>query len=560
MSHPLKYIILFLLLVLAGGLVRFSNPELRPMHNDEAVNAHKLGILLETGSFHYDKTEYHGPALYYATMVRARLAGQKSHASLDEASLRGVTAFFSLLLLPLLLLIRKEVKWELVLVIAALMAVAPALVFYGRYFIHESLLTFFSFAFILCAYRYRGERKLAWLVLTAVFVGLMHATKETFVMNLAAATLALVFTNRLQGTKRSGDGRKRSGPGLHNAGLHNAGLHIAGLQIPALHLLIALMTGSAVSMLLFSSFFSNPRGILDSVSTYALYFQRAGMDDAHVHPWYFYFSLLLPSRGLDGFWGSEVWLIISSLIGLLFLLLNKRQERAENLVLFMGIYSAILFIIYSVLPYKTPWNLIQFYPGLLFLSGYGIVRLFHISFRRFRFGKFMRRGLAGLLILGGLHWAWTGMQLSFKYYAEPGNPYVYAQTGTDVPEIAREIDRIGRVLPEGYDMPLEIVFPGNDYWPLPWYLRKFSRVGYYSEMKSGTPAAPLVIIPVSMEEDLIRRLYEEPGPGERYLYIPLFEKYRELRPGIEIRAYLRKDIWDAYHNSSLIFPDSPDAQ
>ncbi len=512
MSFPGKYVILFLLIFIAGGLVRFIRPELRPMHNDEAVNAHKLGILLESGSYHYDKSEYHGPSLYYATLISARLKGQRTYSSLDESSLRRVPAFFSLLLLALLLLIRKELKWKLVLMIGALIAVAPGLVFYGRYYIHESLLTFFSFAFIISAFRYLKDRKIVWLVLAGASVGFMHATKETCVISLAAATLALFFTTVLPGgTKRLVGERK--------------------MHIPVLHLLIVLLSAAGVSILFFSSFFSNPQGIIDSVSTYVLYFKRAGMEDAHVHPWYFYLSILL----------NEIGLLITSLAGFLFLLRKRNRERAETLILFIGLYSIVLLFIYSALPYKTPWNLLQFYPGLLFLSGYGIIRFFQIKTR-----KYIRWGLITILILGGFYWAWTGIQLNFRYCAMPGNPYVYAQTGTDIPEIAREIDMISTVVPEGHEMPIEVVFPENDYWPLPWYLREFSHVGFFSEMDYGVAAAPLVIIHPSLEQDLIRKLYEEPGPGERYLYVPLFESYRELRPGVEIRAYLRKDLWDAY--------------
>jgi predicted membrane-bound mannosyltransferase len=145
------------------------------------------------------------------------------------------------------------------------------------------------------------------------------------------------------------------------------------------------------------------------------------------------------------------------------------------------------------------------------------------------------------------------MQLNFRYYAEPGNPYVYAHTGTDIPEIAREIEIIGSVHPDAYEMPVEVVFPDNDYWPLPWYLRKFSNVGFFSEMDFTVPAAPLILIHPSIEKDLIRKLYEIPGPGERYLYTPLYDTYRELRPEVEIRTYLRKDVWDLYQ----FLQDSP---
>ena len=493
------------------------------MHTDEAVNAHKFGILLESGSYHYDKAEYHGPVLYYATLISARLNVQGSYASLEESTLRWVPAFFSLLLLVLLLFLRKELKWELVLVIGALMALAPGLVFYGRYYIHESLLTLFSFAAIISAYRYLTDRKIIWLVLAGASVGFMHATKETCVLNLAAGFLALVLVLFLQRGSLTSPGKGK-------------------IKVPVKHVLIVFFSAALISILFFSSFFSNPQGIVDSVSTYALYFQRAGMDDAHLHPWYYYLSaLLLPGR-IHGFSGTELWIVITSLTGFVFLLLKRDRERIENLILFVGLYSFVLILIYSVLPYKTPWNLLQFYPGLLFLSGFGILKLFHISS-----GRFLHWGLITMLFLGGIHWVWTGMQLNFKYYAEPWNPYVYAHTGPDIPEIAQKIEKLSTVYPEGYEMPIEVVFPENDYWPLPWYLRKFSNVGYFSEMDLILPAAPLILIHPSIEADLIRKLYELPLPGERYLYTPLFDTYRELRPEVEIRSYIRKDVWDLYH-------------
>ena len=522
MSHLNKYLILFLIILFAGGFVRFIRPELRPMHTDESVNAHKFGILLESGSYQYDKSEYHGPVLYYITLISARLKGQRSYSSLDESTLRLVPAFFSFLLLVLLLLLRKEVKWEQVLVIGALIAVAPGLVFYGRYYIHESLLTFFSFAFILSAFRYLKDRKIVWLVLAGACMGFMHTTKETCVINYTAGTLALLIAIILQrGTNRTPGERK--------------------FHVPILHLLIVLLSAAVISILFFSSFFSNPQGIIDSVSTYALYLKRAGIDDAHTHPWYFYLSMLLFPGRIDGFFGTEIWLLITSLAGFVFLLLKRNRERSELLILFIGLYSIVLLLIYSVMPYKTPWNLLQFYPGLLFLSGFGIIRFFHI-----RSGRYLKWALLTCLTLGGIHWAWTSMQLNFRYYTEPGNPYVYAHTGTDIPEIALEIEKISSVYPESHEIPIEVVFPENDYWPLPWYLRKFSNVGFFSEMDFNVPAAPLILIHPSIEQDLIRKLYEIPGPGERYLYTPLFDTYRELRPEVEIRTYVRKDVWDLY--------------
>jgi hypothetical protein len=47
-----------------------------------------------------------------------------------------------------------------------------------------------------------------------------------------------------------------------------------------------------------------------------------------------------------------------------------------------------------------------------------------------------------------------------------------------------------------------------------------------------------------MEPDLIRKLYEAPPPGERVLYMQMFPEYVELRPGVEVRGYVSKLLWD----------------
>jgi hypothetical protein len=86
--------------------------------------------------------------------------------------------------------------------------------------------------------------------------------------------------------------------------------------------------------------------------------------------------------------------------------------------------------------------------------------------------------------------------------------------------------------------------PDHEYWPLPWYLRSFRHTAWWDHVDRDQPAAPLIIAASSVEQELIRKLYDLPPPGHRYLYLSLFPDYKELRPGQEVRVYLRKDIWD----------------
>jgi hypothetical protein len=49
-----------------------------------------------------------------------------------------------------------------------------------------------------------------------------------------------------------------------------------------------------------------------------------------------------------------------------------------------------------------------------------------------------------------------------------------------------------------------------------------------------------------MESALVRRLYDLPPPGERELYVGIFEKPVELRPQVELRGYAAKTLWDDF--------------
>ena len=53
---------------------------------------------------------------------------------------------------------------------------------------------------------------------------------------------------------------------------------------------------------------------------------------------------------------------------------------------------------------------------------------------------------------------------------------------------------------------------------------------------------PLIISSDDLDTDIIRYIYERPPPGQRHLYIPLFKKDIEMRPGKYLNAYVRYDL------------------
>ena len=148
-------------IALAAGLfLRFGRLDARPMHHDEANQAVKFGALLETGEYRYDFHDHHGPTLYYLTLPAAWLRGQHTLASLDERTLRGVTATFGVVTILLLPLMAAGIGRTAVAASALLLALSPAMVFYSRMFIQESLFACFTLAFVIGVGRVRDRRRL----------------------------------------------------------------------------------------------------------------------------------------------------------------------------------------------------------------------------------------------------------------------------------------------------------------------------------------------------------------------------------------------------------------
>ena len=141
-------------LALAAGLaLRLTRLDARPMHHDEANQALKFGALLERGEYAYDAHDHHGPTLYYLSLPAAKLRGQTTLASLDERTLRGVTATFGAATILLLPLLSAGIGRTAAAASAWLLALSPAMVFYSRMFIQESLLAFFTLAFVIAVGR-----------------------------------------------------------------------------------------------------------------------------------------------------------------------------------------------------------------------------------------------------------------------------------------------------------------------------------------------------------------------------------------------------------------------
>jgi len=503
------------ILILAVAL-RAWRLDIRPMHCDEAVHAYKLGQLLEENYYRYDPQEYHGPTLNYFTLIPAWFAGQNTYISLTETTLRIVPVFFGVLLIVLTMLLFGGPGKPAALIAAAITAISPAFVFYSRYYIQEVLLVCFTMGLILAGYKYAKSGGAAWAILAGVFAGLCFATKETCIIAFGAILVAILLV-RLRGTKASG-------------------------KIKIVHLAAALVIALFVAGLFFSSFFTNTAGLLDSLRAYATYFDRAGAARHHVHPWYYYLQTLVYTKSSAGPPWTEGLVVISAIIGMVLIVARKGLGKLDlRLLDFLVYYTVIMLVIYSAIPYKTPWCLLGFYHGMIILAAVGVIAILNLIARK------SARLIVVIFLLAvatdlGLQ-AFTASAIS---YADINNPYVYSQPTDDVLKIAERVELVSRANPAGNKMPVYVVCTGGDYWPMPWYLRSFENVGWFDDVNQIIAPAPVVIAAPALESQLITRLFDISPPGQKNLYVPLFDNYVSLRPGVEIRGYITKDLADKF--------------
>jgi predicted membrane-bound mannosyltransferase len=153
-----------------------------------------------------------------------------------------------------------------------------------------------------------------------------------------------------------------------------------------------------------------------------------------------------------------------------------------------------------------------------------------------------------------LHLLWQAWAASFRFAADPRNPYVYAHTSTDVFEIVARLTQLAESHPAGHAMPLSVVTRRN-VWPLPWYLRRLTGVEWWTGVSDTARLAPVVVVTPDQERDVVRRIYEVPPPGERELYVSVFDREMDLRPGVELRAYAAATLWDAWKRREAEGPE-----
>ena len=482
------------ILVAAAVALAFRLPKLerRPMHTDEAVHAVRLGDLLEHGRYDYDPHDYHGPTMYYATVPVARLRGEHTLQELTTTTMRVVPLLFGAGLILLLLcsghaMERADAAWA-----ALFTAVSPFMVYFSRYYIMEMMFVFFTFAMLLALWRWRQTGKLAWAALAGICAGLMHATKETCIITWFSLAVALAVERASRPFESPTHGRDA--------------------RATILAIALACAAAAIVSVTCFSVFFTDWRGVPQSVLTYLNYAQR-GQGSGHEHPWYSYLEWFAWHRTGKLLW-TELAVVALGIVGIV----RAFRERLAFGKL-LAVYAVVMLIVYSAIPYKTPWSMLSLIHALILLAGIGAADLV----------KRAPRLALPLLLIAAAHLAFQSVRAnSARFECDERNPCVYSHTSRDAVRLSERLHQIAAVSPNGRSMLVKVM--AKEYWPLPWYLRDIPNVGYWD--KPTDPAGAAVII-TSPEFNL--------DFGDDWQ-----TEFFGLRPGVLLQVHIRRDLWQKF--------------
>ncbi len=500
-----------------AAVLRLYDLNLVPLHHDEGVNGNFLVRLVREGAYNYDPANYHGPTLYYFAAVIPWITkvlfgnAARDNYGLTTFTIRLVPVLFGLGTIGLIFLLRKRLGTLTTLAAGLMLAISPGAVYLSRYFIHETLFVFFTLGIVVAAVRFYDERNPAYLMPAFASAALLFATKETAFISVGVLAIALVMTWAYMRLVRGNAKR-------NTTSLQAVVAEMGGTTNVVMSLGFAILVFLALYLLFYSSFFTNYKGISDSLETFEIW-KKTGTQ-AHVHP---------PEMYIKWLTWQESPLLFLGAIGAAIAVLRPKNSSA----IFCGLWSFGLIAAYSMIGYKTPWIVLNFIVPLALIAGFAIQSIYEM------FSHVIGATLVGWLLVGMISLLVVGVagyqsiDLNFRNYDNDDQyyVYVYAHTRRSMLNLVNDVERIAKQS-SGNATGITIVSP--DYWPLPWYFRNFTRVGYYGRM---APSSEQIIIANANQKDEMDtnfgQVYQQvPGPQPGGTF--------ELRPGVNLILYQRR--------------------
>lgn len=479
---------LFTFILLAGFFMRFYDLTKRPIHHDEGVIGWFMMNILQRLDYTYD-ADYHGPFLYHFGALVFLIFGD------SDFTLRAPTALANLAVILLLLPLRKKMGDAGVLAAAALLSLSPSMVYYAQRAYMDNWFILFTIGLVAAIVLFFETRDDKYIVASAGLLALLFTTKEIAFIILFILLLygALEYAARLFAKGGRWKALERDA---------------RAVALEARRRWRALAASVAVFVIIYVAFYTtllfNWKNIVPAVTrSLTFWLERSTTWAGHFKPFPYYYEIMVKHEHA----------ILLLAVAASFLAGRSAFSR------FALVWSLATYFIFSAIPYKTPWLDPHILLPFAVLAGTGIDALWG-SVR----GWWRLVPTAVLAALLGIS-AYNAWQITYVNYSDDREMLVYVQSLDDYTKLVQRIENHSQAW-GGYEMPISVT--SDEYWPLPWSLRKFRRMAFWGRSVEDQDA-PVII---SKKSDFSEIRSELRGEYDIGTYT--------LRPGVTVFAYFRR--------------------
>jgi len=504
------FFVLFAVILIAAFALRFYDLTNRPMHNDEGVigwfkegilnaclspnfsNFDPIQFIRTCGASYSYNPDYHGPFEYLFGAWVFKLFG------MSDFTLRAPECMFNFATILLLIPLRKKIGDIGTLLAASLLAVSPSMVYYAQRAYMDNFFIFFTLAVVVCAVKFWEERKNLWLYLGAASLALLFTTKETaFIFAFVAATFILF--ERIFQTANKGISLSRICERL-SQDASSASKFIGENKRP---LQISLLIFTIIYAFVFSTMFTNWYNVfLGITSGVTFWISRSTTWIGHIKPFEYYAGLLL---------NYEFAILALFLLSLPFALRSTFSR-------WCAWWSLSTFVIFSCIPYKTPWLDPHFLLPMAISAGAAFTPMLAYA-KRIRFADLALTSVIIILLYNSISFAY---HLTYVAYADANIPLVYVSGVDSYKQLVQKVIYVANQF-NGTNTTISVI--SNEYWPLPWSLRDYHHAAWLGHSLSNQDA-PIIIsskndfseIKEDLRSDYIMKGYDLRPWATVYLY------------------------------------------
>ncbi len=441
-----RELVAYAMVVALGFVLRIWNVGARAVHHDESLHAYYAWKFFVGQGYAYDPL-MHGPFKFEIVPLFYLLFG------VSDFSARLVAVVAGTILVALPFFLRRYLTGPGALLASVMLAISPAFVYYSRFIRDDMYLAAFDLTLFIALVLYLERPRPYLLYIAATATALAMASMEAAYLTFFIFGTFLLFE------------------GARELLVHREGPVLAAWRATTLDTwLSAISIFVVLTVLMYSTFFTNPYGIWDTqhplldpthqqlinpnrqdILGGLAYWQAQHHVQRGNQPW-FYYLLLIPLY--------EQLAVLFGVAGLLYAAFRRSLATT-----FLAWWALMAYALYTWAGEKMPWLVIHIVLPLILLAGLFLGHALTTWRPRVRW-------LVGtvfvVLLLLEVH---STFALNYVDGANPTEMLIYVQSSNDVKTVTQEVERLSHHLTGGTTMPVGLDDADVGGWPFLWYLR-----------------------------------------------------------------------------------------